>query len=144
MKLRDILRIKGTEVHAIPLSATLADVVDLLVACNCGSLVVCEKPNSTRLIGIITERDILRSCAGRQVGLSELRVADVMTRNVITGELDMPVNHIMGLMTEKRIRHLPILEDEQLVGIISIGDIVKAQHDALTAENHALKSYIHG
>jgi CBS domain-containing protein len=96
------------------------------------------------MLGIITERDILRACAARRGPLESTRVSDVMTTNVVTGSPCDSVEDTMGLMTEHRIRHLPVLENDKLVGIVSIGDIVKAQHDALTMENHYLKSYLHG
>ena len=67
-----------------------------------------------------------------------------MTRDVTTGSPDDSVEDTMGLMTELRIRHLPVVEDGQLVGLVSIGDVVKMQHDQLTMENHYLKSYLQG
>lgn len=141
MFLRDILNTKGPLVHSIDAQASLEDVVQQLVRHNCGSLVVRGK--SGRMEGIITERDILRACAAHQAALSELKVADAMTANVVVGTPSDSVEDTMGLMTEKRIRHLPVLEDGQLLGLVSIGDIVKAQHDRLTMENHYLKSYLH-
>lgn len=143
MILQDILRVKGTDVYSISPDASLADVVQLLVAHNCGSLVVTASEDSTKIAGIITERDILRACASGKP-LSETTVRSVMTENVITGSLDDPVSDIMGTMTDHRIRHLPVIQDGRLVGIISIGDVVKAQHDHVTAENHYLKNYIQG
>ena len=147
MTLQEILRVKGTAVHSILPDATLEEVVLKLVKNNCGSLVVCETVedcHARRLLGIITERDILRACAAHPGKLRELKVSDVMTRDVITATPSDSVADTMGLMTKHRIRHLPIVEHERLEGIISIGDVVKAQHDQLTMENHYLKSYIHG
>jgi CBS domain-containing protein len=144
MKLADILAHKGYKVHSIRPSATLAEVVQVLVRHNIGSLMVCEEEDCKRMLGIITERDILRACAARRGPLESMRVAEVMTTNVVTGSPCDSVEDTMGLMTEHRIRHLPVLESDELVGIVSIGDIVKAQHDALTMENHYLKSYLHG
>jgi CBS domain-containing protein len=118
--------------------------VQVLVRHNIGSLMVCEEADCRRMLGIITERDILRALAAHRGSLETIEVADIMTTNVITGTPADSVEDIMGVMTDNRIRHLPILENEELVGIISIGDIVKAQHDALTMENHYLKSYLHG
>jgi len=141
MKVQDILRVKGRRVLKIAPDATLADVVDSLVAHNCGSLVVCQ---GEEMVGIITERDILRASASGRQPLHTCRVRDQMTPNPITGHPEEDLNRVMGLLTEKRIRHLPIVQDNRLVGIISIGDVVKAQHDHLTMENHYLKSYIQG
>ena len=69
-------------------------------------------------------------------------VTDAMSRDPVTGSPSDTVEDTMGLMTERRVRHLPIVDDGRLLGIISIGDVVKAQHDNLTLENHYLKSYI--
>ncbi len=148
MTLRDILLAKGNDVQTIGPEATLEEVVQKLVRVNCGSLVVCERAGAgdrDRMVGIITERDILRACAkysGRP--MASLRVADVMTRDVATGTPADSVEETMGLMTEQRIRHLPIIEDGRLAGLVSIGDVVKLQHQRLSMENHYLKSYIQG
>ena len=144
MKLADILAHKGYKVHSIRPSASLAEVVQVLVRHNIGSLMVCDDEDCKRMRGIITERDILRACAARRAPLETLQVADTMTSDVVTAAPHDSVEDIMGLMTDHRIRHLPVLEHGELVGIVSIGDIVKAQHDALTMENHYLKSYLHG
>jgi CBS domain-containing protein len=140
MKLKDILHEKGRSVLTISPEAMLSDVVAKLVEHNCGSLVVCDEHG--RMIGIITERDILRACATHAGTLDEMPVEKFMTHNVVTGSLDDQVDSIMGVLTRKRIRHLPVLEKGKLVGMVSIGDIVKAQHDRLSMENHYLKEYI--
>ena len=144
MNLQAILRVKGSAVHTIHLDASLDDVVRKLVERNCGSLVVCQPGSDGHgtIAGIITERDILKACAARRGSLTELKVADAMTHDVITGSPADSIEDTMGLMTERRCRHLPILDGDQLVGIISIGDVVKAHHDEVAMENHYLKSYI--
>jgi CBS domain-containing protein len=139
MKIHDILHVKGSAVHTTSPEATLADVVQKLVANNCGSLVVME---DERMVGIITERDILRACAANHHGLEERKVRDHMSSNLITGLCDDEVEEIMGLLTKHRIRHLPVTKDGKLVGLISIGDVVKAQFDQLSTENYFLKEYI--
>lgn len=146
MNLRDILHGKGSIVHTIRADASLADVVQKLVKNNCGSLVVCDSDCSEtdRLLGIITERDILKACAAGRGPLESTTVAQVMTRDMLVGSPHDTVEDAMGLMTINRIRHLPVVEDGQLLGMISIGDVVKSQHDRLTMENHYLKSYLHG
>lgn len=146
MHLRDILHGKGSVVYTIRSDASLADVVQKLVKNNCGSLVVCDSDcdESERLMGIITERDILRACAAGHAPLERTTVAEVMTRDMLVGSPHDSVEDAMGLMTVNRIRHLPVVEDGQLLGLISIGDVVKTQHDRLTMENHYLKSYLHG
>jgi CBS domain-containing protein len=144
--LREILHSKGSLVHSITQRATLADAVQQLVHKNLGSLVVCESEDDpTHMIGIITERDILRACADRNAPLEQVRVSEVMSRELITCSPDDTVQDAMGAMTNHRIRHLPIIDDDgSLMGIVSIGDLVKHQHDQLTMENHYLKTYIHG
>ncbi len=147
MQVASILRVKGPQVYTIRPEARLDEVVQKLVEFNVGSLVVVEHSfthRGRRMIGIVTERDILRACAARKSPLETMHVSDVMTRDVISGSLADDVEHVMGVMTEHRIRHLPLVEEGMLVGIISIGDVVKAQHDKLTMENHFLKSYLHG
>ena len=146
MSLEQILQHKGFRVLSISPRATLADVVEKLVKNNCGSLMVCEESDCTHLLGIITERDILRACANhKDTPLDQLRVSDVMTHDLVTGSPHNSVQDAMGVMTERRIRHLPMLDDNgKLIGLVSIGDLVKHQHDQLSMENHYLKSYIHG
>ena len=139
MHLRDILGVKGRKVHTCSPDDTLIDVVDLLVRHNIGSLVVCE---GGEMVGIITERDILRASAATRGPLESVRVSERMTGCPIVASPHDAVTDVMGVLTENRIRHLPIVESGQLVGIISIGDLVKAQHDELSRENHYLKSYI--
>ena len=144
MTLKEILSAKGSKVHTITPEATLDDVVQTLVKHNCGSLVVCRDQTCPEVLGIITERDILRATASRRGSLDKLLVKDVMTRDLVTGSPGDSIEHIMCLMTTHRIRHLPILNNGELRGIISIGDVVKSQLDHLSMENHYLKTYING
>ena len=146
MTLQDILRQKGSTVYTVRPDATLDDVVQTLVHFNCGSLVVTAGDSSSPMLGIITERDILKACAARRGEFGQMRVAEVMTAEqmLAIGTPADSVEDTMGTMTVRRIRHLPVVEGGRLVGMISIGDIVKAQHDHLSLENHYLKTYIHG
>lgn len=139
MHVSTILEAKGSRVLTISPLATVADAAKAMVNDKCGSLVVIDEGH---VVGIITERDILRACAHESVHLSEISVADHMTRRVIVGAPGDEINEIMGLMTDERIRHLPVLADGNLAGIISIGDVVKAQFGHLSMENHYLKHYI--
>jgi CBS domain-containing protein len=141
MRVHEIIHRKGKIVYQILPSASLADVVDRLVEFNCGSLLVTEEE---KVVGIITERDILKTINREKQSLSNLFVRDFMTRNLITGHSDEDVPSLMGKMTQHRIRHLPIIDDGKLSGMISIGDLVKAQFDELSCENHQLMSYIQG
>jgi CBS domain-containing protein len=139
MNLWDILNQKGRAVYTASPEGTLAEAVQLMVEQNCGSLVVCENDS---MVGILSERDILRSIATAGRPLDEVLIAERMTRNVITGLPTDDLSKIMGVMTQHRIRHLPVLENGHVIGLISIGDIVKAQHEQLAVENHFLMSYI--
>ena len=141
MNLKDILFHKGATVYSIEESATLFDVVQKMVDCNCGSLVVCD--GQEQMVGIITERDILRCLASNGREFGQICVADRMTKDVVVGKPCSSVHDTMGLLTEKRIRHLPVLdEDGSVVGMVSIGDLVKAKHQQVVAENHHMKKYI--
>lgn len=142
MTLRNILHVKGKKVFTTVPTASLEHAVRAMVEHNCGSLVVCVEEDEEQMVGIITERDILRWIASTKQQLSQITVEEVMTKSVITGTSDSMIPEIMGLMTDHRIRHLPIVEEGRLIGLISIGDVVKAQHDELSAENHYLKEYI--
>jgi CBS domain-containing protein len=145
MTLQDILRVKGSTVLTIAPTATLGHVVQKLVQNRCGSLVVSDTSGGKpKMVGIITERDILRACADRRGSLDDLMVTEYMTheKDLLTGTPANSVEHIMGIMTDHRVRHLPVLDGDDLVGIISIGDVVKAQHHQILMENHYLKSYI--
>ncbi len=139
MHLSAILQVKGSTVFTIQPTASLADAAKTMVEDKCGSLVVCE---GEQVVGIVTERDILRGCASQNESLDLIHVAKYMTREVIVGAPNDRISDIMGLMTNERIRHLPVLDNGKLAGIISIGDVVKAQHDQLSVENLYLKQYI--
>ncbi|WP_425616100.1 CBS domain-containing protein [Anatilimnocola sp. NA78] len=139
MLVREILSHKGHAVHTCHADDTLADVVACLMHHNCGSLVVMK---GEEMVGIVTERDVLRSCAEARGPLDFVQVSDRMTTDPITARLDDEVEGLMGVMTERRIRHLPVLEEGRLCGVVSIGDVVKAHHHELCQENHYLKSYI--
>jgi len=140
MKLRDILYGKGSEVHSIAPEETLGEAVSRLVNHNCGALIVLQ---AGKMVGIISERDVLKACA-ELTGPLEATVDERMTRDLVTAEPQDEVEDVMGLMTYHRIRHLPVVKDGGLAGIVSIGDIVKAQHEELSAENRFLKQYIQG
>jgi CBS domain-containing protein len=145
MTLQEILNQKGSLVHKIGPDQTLGEVVRRLTEQRIGSLVVCEsRGGRSQMVGIITERDVLRAISKGPVILDHLKVRDFMTADPITGCPVDEVAEVMGLMTSQRIRHLPVVDGETLVGIISIGDVVKAQYDQMVMENHYLKSYLNG
>ena len=143
MLLKELVYNKSIGVHTIGPSASCADAVAELVRHNIGSLLVRDGPGG-RILGIITERDILRTLATHREPLGQLPVAQVMTAKLITAGADDDIVLAMRLMTTYRIRHLPVIQDDELFGIISIGDIVKAHHDKLEMENRYMRSYIRG
>ncbi len=141
MKIRDILKVKGYEVVTVPPNLTVQDVMRLLVKHNIGSVVVVEGDD---VLGILTERDVLRLGADDPTRLKTTRAEEAMTRDVMVGIPEDTVEYVMEIMTRNRIRHLPIVEDGWLQGIVSIGDIVNALHTSVQAENRHLKDYIYG
>jgi len=143
--LNDILDAKGSGVYTIGPEATLLDAVEELVRHNVGSLVVCSREaEGERPVGIVTERDVLHQCASSKGCLAPLKVADVMTTELVTASPKDAVEAVMGIMTTRRLRHLPVCVEGRLVGLVSIGDVVKAQHDRLAMENKFMKDYIEG
>ncbi len=152
MRISDILQEKGTEVVVIEAGRTIHDAIGRLNEHSIGALIVTGE--GEEIIGIITERDILRECAGHCIRLHKPRareettcpslVQDAMTKNVVIGVLDDDLDYVMGIMTKNRIRHLPILDDGSLVGIISIGDVVNAHLKEKVFENRTMRDYIQG
>ncbi len=122
MKVQNILSDKGSEVYSIAPQSTLADVVAELVEKNCGSLIVMD---AGKVVGIITERDILRACAAENRPLAEIHVSEKMSCELVCGNAEQSLGEVMGILTQNRIRHLPIFDGEQLTGMVSIGDVVK-------------------
>ena len=141
MKIEEILRNKGHDVVTITESRSVLDAAKALVAHNIGGLVVME---GDRLTGILTERDILRVTARTPTELDSIEVGTVMTTDLITATPEDRLGEVMDVMTEKKIRHLPVLEGDRLVGIISIGDLVNACRIEAEDENSQLRQYIHG
>jgi CBS domain-containing protein len=142
MTIRDILRQKGSEVVTIEPGRTVLQAIRRLVDHRIGALVVTRDYGS--VVGIITERDILRESAEHCEHVHETRVRDIMTTDVIIGLPDDDLDYVMGIMTRNRIRHLPVLDGQQLAGIISIGDVVNAHLRRTEFENRMLKDYIGG
>ena len=119
----DLLDDKGTDVFSIGPTATVAEAVDLMAAKGVGSLLVM---NEGALCGIVTERDYARKIVAGGLSIDNTNVADIMTVDVLTTGVEQNIDECMMLMTEKRIRHLPVVEGDRVLGIISIGDLMKA------------------
>ena len=119
----DLLSDKGTEVFSIAPQASVAEAVNLLAEKGIGSLLVMQQDT---LCGIVTERDYARKVLAGGLSPERTSVADIMTADVLTTGVDQNIDECMMLMTEKRIRHLPVVDGERIVGLISIGDLMKA------------------
>lgn len=141
MRIRDILRSKGSDVVTVDPGRTVLEAMRTLVDHNIGSVVVVEEDD---VRGILTERDVLRLGADDPATLGSVPVREAMTEDLVIGELDDRIDYVMEIMTNNRVRHLPILERGELRGIVSIGDVVKASKQNAEAENKYLRDYIKG
>ena len=141
MLVRDILRSKGSSVVTIGPDATVLEATRLLVARAIGALVVLE---AEEIVGIISERDALRLAAVDPASLATTRVHEAMTTTLVVGVADDGIDYVMEAMTKNRIRHLPVVEDQRLIGILSIGDVVNALRRETESENRYLHDYIAG
>lgn len=140
MNARRLLQQKAPGVITISVDATLKQAIATLDHHGIGAVVVLAPDGEMR--GILSERDIIRLLSGAPTGYRETPVAEVMTAGVLTCSPDSSVDALMRLMTAARIRHVPVLEDGTLIGILSIGDVVKAQIAEAMHEAAALKEYI--
>ena len=142
MLVRDVLQSKGHRIVTIDCEATVGEALAKLVQNNIGSLPVVD--HDKKLIGVFSERDVLRVIHSRGEGFARLPVCDLMTRDPVTCHLDDDVEEVMGQMSDRRIAKVPVIADNELIGIVSVGDVIKAVHDKLQHENQHLLSYIHG
>jgi CBS domain-containing protein len=141
MNVEHILASKGRDVKTIKPDASVEEALRRLRAERIGSLVVSE--TGTDLVGIISDRDILDAIADRGTEVLRAQVSSVMTAKVFTCSRDDRVSAIMALMTNRRIRHVPVVEqDGRLCGMISIGDVVKQHLDEIEGEAEALREYV--
>lgn len=139
MRISSILRVKGDRVSTIGPGATAQDAAAQMARDRIGALVVVE---GTDMVGIISERDMVRVVGENGADALSQRVADVMSSPVQTCRPEDSVDEVMALMTERRFRHLPVVVEGQMVGIVSIGDVVKNRVDHLESERQALTEYI--
>ncbi len=135
-----ILRAKGAGVETARPDWTVLHAVQKLTKHGVGALVV--SADGERIAGIISERDVMRQIASGGTATLDKLVEEVMVRNVITCARSDTVNHLMTVMTERRVRHLPVVDDGLLVGIVSIGDVVKRRIEETEHEAEALRQYI--
>jgi CBS domain-containing protein len=140
MNVAAILKIKGSAVATAASSATLQEVASTLATQRIGAVVIVGAQGA--VTGIVSERDIVRAVAGRGGACLGETVADIMTREVITCGPDEHVDDLMSTMTAGRFRHVPVVANGQLVGIVSIGDAVKHRIAEVELEAQSLKSYV--
>lgn len=138
-RISDVLRNKGSEVVTVRPDMPVSELLALLVGRNIGAAVV---TSGDAVVGIVSERDVVHCVYGRGGKLLSTPVSDIMTTDVVTCLPDDEVDSLMRVMTERRIRHLPVVVDEELVGIVSIGDMVKARIGELEEERAHLHSYL--
>ncbi len=142
MKLKDLLATKGNTLVTIKDDVCVFDAATAMVDAGVGSVLVYDQKGE--LIGILTERDVLRVTAKYRANACAVSVTDIMTRDVLIGLPDDSVDSVMSLMDEKGLRHMPILEDGKVIGVVSMKDIVRAKRSAMKAEIRHLESFIHG
>lgn len=139
MTIQDILDAKGNRVITIPPHHTLYLALCTMVENKVGALIVQDHEGT--FLGIITERDLMREVY-QDTNLRDTRVESVMTRNMVTGSPDHEVEYVMSAMTEGRFRHMPVLHEDELVGIVSIGDLVKSKLEHVEEEVTQYKDFV--
>jgi CBS domain-containing protein len=137
-----ILRRKGSDVVTVTAQDPVTAAVAVLGEHNVGALVVAGDDGA--IVGILSERDVVRALARDGAAVLDRAVGDLMTTEVTTCGLLTTANDVMSTMTERRIRHIPVVADDRLVGIVSIGDVVKTRIDELETERETLHDYLSG
>ena len=140
MKIKDILKSSTKEVVTISGDKKIFDAIEKLVSNKIGSLLVID--DSKKIVGIITERDILHENF-RDYGSTAL-ISDIMTKDIVIGNLEDEIDYVKDMMINMRFRHMPILEEKELIGLVSIGDILKSQLKDTTFQCRYYKEYIEG
>jgi CBS domain-containing protein len=140
MKISSLLARKGSSVATIKRTATVSEVVGELASRRIGALVVSE--DGDHIEGIVSERDVVRGLAASGHALLDEEVSSIMTEEVLSCGPDDEMETLMSIMTERRIRHVPIVQDESLCGIVSIGDVVKSRIEELEKDRRELTDYI--
>ena len=140
MNVAGILKVKGSDIITARPSDSIEAVANVLGEKRIGAVLVVDE--SGKLCGVLSERDIVRGLSESGNGCLQLAAADLMTSDLVTTTPSDTIDSVMALMTERRIRHLPVLDEGQLAGFISIGDIVKSRMDEVEREAAALRDYI--
>ncbi|MFQ5972912.1 MAG: CBS domain-containing protein [Alphaproteobacteria bacterium] len=139
MKVESILKTKGTRVVTTRPHTTVMTLVNMMKLERVGSAVVSD--DGVRVLGIVSERDIVNGLTSYGADLLQRRVEEIMTRDVLTCSRDDSVKAIMALMTRRRVRHIPVVENGELRGLISIGDVVKNRLEEIELETGVLRDY---
>ena len=142
MTIHALLKAKPNAIIAARAGMKISEVAVLLADKAIGAVMVVDDDN--KLIGILSERDIVRSLARQPNETVNLKAADLMTKNPIVTNPQVSIEEVMAIMTKGRFRHLPVMEHGQLIGIVSIGDVVKAWIDQQAHEMHSLRTYVMG
>lgn len=140
MRVADLLRTKGSEVATVPPKVSVTGLLEDLARYNVGALVVVDE--SGALAGIVSERDVVRRLNERGAALLTAPVEEIMTSPVVTCDANEGVDRLAEVMTERRIRHMPVVDNGRLIGIVSIGDVVKSRIQQLESDREQLESYI--
>lgn len=140
MLIAHVLREKGAVVHTLTAEASLEHAARELSSRKVGALIVLDLEGE--LVGVISERDVVREVARHGADAMQTKVSAAMTRAVITAGMDESIDDCLARMTDRRIRHLPVIEGGRLVGVVSIGDLVKHRIAAVEAEAAAMQAYI--
>ena len=142
MSIAAILSTKGTDVIRVLPDTPITAVVQLLGERRIGAVLVMDEPG--RVLGILSERDVIRALAREGTAALDRPTSDLMTQALWTISRDGTTAEAMRIMTDHRVRHLPVIEDGELVGLVSIGDIVKARLDQQATEVESLRAYVGG
>jgi len=142
MNVKSILARKGTQVKTIKPASTIGEAAAMLAAAKIGAVVVSD--DGATIAGILSERDIVRMVGLEGAQVLGWTVDKAMTKNVITCRPDDRIDQLMGMMTERRIRHLPVTVNGRMTGLISIGDVVKERMNEIEADAEAMRDYITG
>ena len=140
MFVSDILSRKGGLVYTITPGTSVAQIAQQLSTRRIGSVLVLDAESS--VVGIVSERDLVRAFASHGSAAMEFEARNVMTRDVVTCDPDDSIDHVMEQMTRGRFRHLPVVRRGELLGLVSIGDVVKARLEDAQHETEALRAYI--
>lgn len=140
MRIKDVLRNKGADVATLSPDATVSELLTLLKEKRIGAVVISN--DGEGVDGIVSERDVVMALADHGVDLLERSVGQIMTVEVVSCDPEADLVDLLGVMTNRRFRHVPVMDSDKLGGIVSIGDLVKARIEELAHERDMLESYI--